>query len=155
MTLKHRDTHTGAAATRTRHKDHAAHGLQASMMTLMCGEPEEHILRRMLLATCGNDKPSGGGMRKISLLNLYSVEYALRKLGLCVLVVGATCMDRSQSGWLLRRWSLGQKRGRLVGGICWLTDDAHAAPWTDDFFAAVELYCTCCMYNAYPPVGAV
>jgi len=70
-------------------------------------------------------------------LNLYAVDYALRHLGLSVAVVGAICMDRWRAGWLLGRWSLGQKDGRVVGGICWLTDDAHVALLTDDYLAAM------------------
>ena len=99
--------------------------LQDSVLTLMRGSGEETILRCMLVANCCNDEPSGGAVSKVARLNLYAVDYALRHLGLSVAVVGATCMDRWRAGWLLGRWSLGQKDGRVVGGICWLTGDAH------------------------------
>ena len=112
--------------------------LQDSVLTLVRGSDEENILRRMFLVNSRNDSPSGGAGSKTSRLNLYSVEYALRRLGLSVAVVGATCMNRLQSGWLLGRWSLGQKDGRHVGAICWFTETAHAAPLTDEFFAAVQ-----------------
>ena len=120
-------------------------------MTLMRGEPEENVLRRMLFATCRNDRSSGGGDCKTSQQNLYSVVYALRYLGLSVAVVGATCMSRLRSGWLLGRWSLGQKDGRHVGAICWLTDDAHAAPLTDEFFTAAEVSVPAAGSKTIPP----
>ena len=111
--------------------------LQDSVLTLVRGTEQENDLRRMLRANCRNDEPSGGAVSKVSQLNLYAVDYALRHLGLSVAVVGATCMDRLQAGWLLGRWSLGQKDGRIVGGICWLTDDAHAAPLTGDYLGTL------------------
>ena len=90
-------------------------------------------------------------MQSISVEYIYSVEYALRKLGLSASVIGATCMSPLESGWLLGRWSLGQNGGRLVGGICWLTDDAHAAPLADEFFAAVQLSVPAASSMRIPP----
>ena len=40
---------------------------------------------------------------------------------------------------MLWRCSLGQTHERFVGAICWLTDDAHAAALTDEFFATVTV----------------
>ena len=118
---------------------------------MMRGSKEEKMLRRMLLVNCCNDEPSGGVVSKVSQLNLYGVDYALRHPGLSVAVVDAVSMDRLQAGWLLGRWSLGQKDGRLVGGICWLTDDAHAAPLTDEFFAGVKLALPIACNDITPP----
>ena len=88
----------------------------------------------MFLNTYRNQRRSGGGDCRISQLNFYSVEYFLRRLNLCASVVGATSMDRLEAGWVLGRWSIGQKGGCHIGVICWLTEDAHTAPLTDDFF---------------------
>ena len=62
------------------------------------------------------------------------VEYSLRQRNVCVSVVGAMSMERLEAGWVLGGWSIGQKDGCCIGAICWLTEDAHAAPLTGNFF---------------------
>lgn len=113
------------------------------------GHHEESTLRRMLFNTCRNDSPSGGGDCGISQLNFYSVEYSLLQLNLCVSVVGAMSMERLEAGWVLGRWSIGQKDGCCIGVICWLAEDAHAAPLTSDFFT--KLSSSASVDNIIPP----
>ena len=123
--------------------------LQNSVMALVRGHHEESRLRRMLFNTCRNDSPSGGADCGISQLNFYSVEYCLLRVNLCVSVVGATSMDRLEAGWVLGRWSIGQKDGCHIGAICWLIEDAHSAPLTDDFFTNLSV--GVCANDIIPP----
>ena len=103
-------------------------------------------MERMLLATCRNDAPSGGCGSKTAQVNLYSVQYALRFLGLRVLVFGATTRPRFQEGLMLGRWSIGKSDGKVVGGIVWFTEDAHAQPLLPAAFDALS--------RAVPEAGA-
>ena len=102
--------------------------LQNAVLRLLRGAPEELPLQRMLEATCSNDRASGGCECRIAQVNLYSVEYALRRLGLNVVVFGATSSGRFADGWLLGRWSLGKHDGRVVGGLAWFTQERHVSP---------------------------
>merc|ERR1712151_671220 len=62
--------------------------LQRAVLALLGFGSEGKVMESMLLATCRNDAPSGGCGSKAAQVNLYSVQYALRFLGLRVLVFG-------------------------------------------------------------------
>ena len=108
-------------------------------------------MERMLLATCGNDAPSGGCGYKTAQVNLYSVQYALRFLGLRVLVFGATTRARFQEGWILGRWSIGKCDGKVVGGLVWFTEDGHAQPLLPAAFDALSRAVQEAGANVIPP----
>ena len=101
---------------------------QQTILTL-AASTHSHVhdsLQRMFRASITNDAPTGHGVNRQSVENLYATENALRHIGAYILVFEsseATFLDSVDN---LRCYRFGSSQGYMLGFVQWNERDHHA-----------------------------
>ena len=114
--------------------------LQVAVVALTEGK-ERLRMRRMLVAACGNDGPSGASRHADADCNLYIVGHCLRVLGKSVLVVGAESRAEFLRGEVSGKWCLGCQTGERLGCLVWSMKERHVYVMEDARTGGVADFC--------------